>query len=153
MKGRSVVLRMYDKGAETGQAGPGEWLRLERQRRYRKDRERTAAQVLSDGLYGAFVGRELSAVVEAGTAVTVCDPLDACAVIADAQARGKVSARLARSLAGFVLLGPKGMPARTVRHQSGVLRRLGIALDVNAGGRSSVALGAYLQDFTEAWAA
>jgi hypothetical protein len=147
------VLRLYDKGAETGQAGPGEWLRLERQRRYRKRDERTAAQVLADGLYVAFVGRELSGVVEAGTTVMVCDQLDAVAAIREAEARGAVSPRLARALAGFVVLGAGKVPARTVRRWSADLRRLGIALDPTAGGRSTMPLGSYLRDFAEAWAA
>jgi hypothetical protein len=151
--GRSVVLRLYDKGIETGDAGPGEWLRMERQRRYRKDREMTAANVLAGGLRSAFVGRELAAITVAGTSITVCDPLEAVEQIREAAAKGHVGPRLARSLAGFVMLGSQHVPPRTTRRWCRHLRLLGIALAPNEAVRSVVPLGAYFNDFAEAWAA
>ena len=36
VRGRTVLMRAYDKGVESGTARPGEMIRLERQRRYRK---------------------------------------------------------------------------------------------------------------------
>lgn len=74
MRGRSVSLRCYDKGVESEMCAPGMWLRLERQRRWRKDQEGTVHDVIGRGLAEAFVGRELRAVVAGEDAVTVCDP-------------------------------------------------------------------------------
>jgi hypothetical protein len=153
VQGRSVVLRLYDKGVETGQAEPGEWVRLERQRRYRKDRERTVAQLLAVPLAETFAGRELSSIVEAGTVVSVCDQVSAVECIRLAVARGEVSRSLAGSLVGFIHLGAKGVPPRTVRYWASALRRLGVAFDPNIGGRDVVPIGDYLGRFSEAWAA
>jgi hypothetical protein len=43
MRGRSVALRCYDKGKESETCTPGMWLRLERQRRWRKEQEHSGA--------------------------------------------------------------------------------------------------------------
>jgi hypothetical protein len=46
VRGRQILMRAYDKGIEAGIAPPGELIRFERQRRYRKTAERTVAQAL-----------------------------------------------------------------------------------------------------------
>lgn len=53
VNGRSVVMRMYDKGRETGLAAPGEWIRFERQRRRRN--------AGADSMLGTCLGRLMAA--------------------------------------------------------------------------------------------
>ena len=60
VRGRSVALRCYDKGVESKTCTPGMWLRLERQRRSRKDQEGTVQDVIGRGLAEAFGGTRAS---------------------------------------------------------------------------------------------
>ena len=71
IRGRSVKLRCYDKGVESETCAPGTWLRLERQRRWRKEREPTVNDIVARGLAEEFAGRELRAVVAGHDEVTV----------------------------------------------------------------------------------
>ena len=88
MRGRSVALRCYDKGVESETSAPGARLRLERQRRWRKDQEGTVNDVIARGLAEQFVGRELRAVVLGEEEVMVCDPPAAADRLRELYARG-----------------------------------------------------------------
>ncbi len=153
MNGRSIVLRLYDKGRETGTAAPGEWLRLERQRRYRKSRERTVAELVGEGLHGAFVGRELVRLVAGVEDVHVCDRAGAVDRLRLAFVAGQITAEMHERLVGYVVSGSPGLKRRTAYGRAAELRRLGIALNPNEGGRSVVAVGDHLRAFASRWAA
>jgi hypothetical protein len=154
LTGRTVLLRLYDKGRETGEAAPGTWLRLERQRRYRKAREPEVDDVLAQGLGTVFVGRELARLVAGVGDVHVCDRLGAVEVLRRLASVGRIPPSKAERLAGFVLLDGVGLPARTQRRRASELRELGIALEpLAAQPVTTVPLASYLGAFAEAWAA
>jgi hypothetical protein len=153
VRGRSVALRCYDKGVESETCAPGTWLRLERQRRWRKDREPTVDDVLARGLTEQFVGRELRAVVAGADEVTVCDPPAALDRLRDLYARGEITGDALHRLGAFIWFGGEGLHARTVQRRAAELRRLGLALNPHEGGRATVAVGDYLRAFADAWAA
>ena len=153
MRGRSVALRCYDKGVESETCAPGAWLRLERQRRWRKDQEGTVNDVVARGLAEQFVGRELRAVVLGDDEVMVCDPPAAADRLRELYAQeaitGDASIGSARS-SGSELKG-------YIRGRCSVGRpncvALGLALNPHEGGRATVPVGEYLRAFAAAWAA
>jgi hypothetical protein len=159
MQGRSIVLRLYDKGVETGQAPPGMWVRLERQRRARKDRERTIAQAKAAGLRESFVGRELDALLAGEVATTVCDRWGAIEQVRELVSARLVTRRTGELLCGHLSLGPTYEPykskkaresaRRTIRRREERLRKLGIALDPIAESRRVVHVADYLRRFVD----
>jgi hypothetical protein len=153
MRGRSVTLRCYDQGIESGTYAPGMRLRLERQRRWRKDQEGTIDDVVARGLAEAFVGRELRAVVAGDDAVTVCDPPAAADRLRELCAQGVITGDALHRLGAFVWFGPEGLKPRTAQRRAAELRRLGLALNPHEGGRATVPAGEYLRAFAAAWAA
>jgi len=153
VRGRSVVLRLYDKGVETGQAAPGTWLRLERQRRYRKANEPTVGDVLARGLATSYAGRELASLVVSAGEVVVCSRAGAVAELRRLHAAGRVSGGQLHQLVAFVELGGEGLHVRTVYRRASLLRRLGIALSPESASLSRVQLGEAFADFASAWAA
>lgn len=153
MRGRSVALRCYDKGIESETCAPGMWLRLERQRRWRKDQEGTVDDVIGRGLAEAFVGRELRAVVGGDDEVMVCDPPAAAERLRELYAEGAITGDALHRLGAFVWFGGEGLQRRTAQRRAAELRRLGLALNCHEGGRASVPVGEYLRAFAAAWAA
>jgi hypothetical protein len=152
VRGRSVALRCYDKGVESETCAGGTWLRLERQRRWRKDREPTVDDVVARGLAEQFVGRELRAVVAGDDEVTVCDPPAAASHLRDLFGRGLITGDALHRLGAFVWFGTEGLQPRTAQRRAAELRRLGLALNPHEGGRSTVPVGEYLRAFAVAWA-
>ena len=153
VRGRSVALRCYDKGIESETCAPGTWLRLERQRRWRKEREPTVDDVIARGLAEEFVGRELRAVVAGDDAVTVCDPPAAADRLRELYVQEAITGDALHRLGAFVWFGPEGLHPRTAQRRAAELRRLGLALNPQEGGRTTVAVGEYLKAFAAAWAA
>lgn len=153
MRGRSVALRCYDKGKESDTCAPGTWLRLERQRRWRKDQEGTVHDVIARGLAEAFVGRELRAVVAGDDEVTVCDPPAASERLRELYAQEAITGDALHRLGAFVWFGVEGLHSRTAQRRAAELRRLGLALNPHEGGRATVPVGEYLRVFAAAWAA
>jgi hypothetical protein len=153
VRGRSIVLRLYDKGVETGQHGPGTWLRLERQRRWRKEREPTVADVLAQELGTVYAGRELRALVEAGGDVVLCTRDGAVAELRRLHARGELRGQELERLVGFVYLGGEGLARATFHRRAGALRRRRIALHPEGDELVRVPGGAALAEFAAAWAA
>lgn len=157
MRGRSIVLRLYDKGVESGTAAPGERLRLERQRRYRKTAERTVAQLLEAGPVHSFVGRELAELVLAERDVVVCNRLGAIAQLQELVQLGRVGVGVAAAVSGWLLFEHVGSyPARTARRHAARLRQLGIALDDvddvdQAGELKRFPVSDYLRQFVAAF--
>jgi hypothetical protein len=151
-RGRSVVLRLYDKGRETGDAGPGEWLRLERQRRYRKAREVAVASLRGLDLGAAFVGRELRQLVATEREHELVTRAGAVEALRSLYGQGAISGRALESLAGFLTCGGEGLPERTVRYRWAQLRRLGICLDSLDGDGRTLELADYVRQFADQWA-
>lgn len=153
IRGRSVKLRCYDKGVESATCSPGTWLRLERQRRWRKEREPTVDDIIARGLAEEFVGRELRAVVALDDEVTVCDPPAAAERLRELYAEGTITGDALHRLGAFVWFGDEGLHRRTAQRRAAELRRLGLALNPHEGGRATVHVGEYLRAFAAAWAA
>jgi hypothetical protein len=149
-RGRSVGLRIYDKGVESEQAAPGEWLRFERQKRFRKDRARTVAEFEATPMGEWFVGRELRRLVQLDD-VVVCDRGGAVSELCERVGRGELGWQRAERIAGYVTLRGAGMPERTVRRRESELRALGISLDRNQGGRSRVPVGEHVRLVVESF--
>jgi len=152
VRGRSVKLRCYDKGVESETAAPGTWLRLERQRRWRKEREPTVDDIVARGLAEEFAGRELRAVVAGEDAVTVCDPPAAADRLRELYTQEAITGDALHRLGAFVWFGAEGLRPRTAQRRAAELRRLGLALNPHEGGRVTVAVGEYLRAFAAAWA-
>jgi hypothetical protein len=152
MRGRSVALRCYDKGIESETCGPGMWLRLERQRRWRKEQEGTVHDVVDRGLAEAFVGRELRAAVAGDDEVMVCDPPAAAERLRELYAWQAITGDALHRLGAFVWFGSEGLHPRTAQRRAAELRRLGLALNPHEGGRATVPVGEYLRAFAAAWA-
>jgi hypothetical protein len=153
IRGRSVKLRCYDKGVESGTCAPGTWLRLERQRRWRKEREPTVEDVVARGLAEEFAGRELRAVLAGEDEVTVCDPLAAADRLRELHVEEVITGDALHRLGAFVWFGSEGLHPRTAQRRAAELRRLGLALNPHEGGRATVPVGEYLRAFAAAWAA
>jgi len=153
VRGRSVALRCYDKGVESEARASGTWLRLERQRRWRKDREGTVHDVVGRGLAEAFVGRELRAVVAGDDEVTVCDPPAAAQRLRELYSEETITGDTLHRLGAFVWFGDEGLHPRTAQRRAASLRRLGLALNPHEGGRATVPVGEYFRAFAAAWAA
>jgi hypothetical protein len=153
VRGRSVKLRCYDKGVESQTCAPGTWLRLERQRRWRKEREPTVDDVVARGLAEEFAGRELRAVVAGHDEVTVCDPPAAADRLRELYTQELITGDAMHRLGAFVWFGAEGLHPRTAQRRAAELRRLGLALNPHEGGRATVPVGEYLRAFAAAWAA
>jgi hypothetical protein len=153
IRGRSVKLRCYDKGVESETAAPGTWLRLERQRRWRKEREPTVDDIIARGPAEEFAGRELRAVLAGDGAVTVCDPPAAAERLRELYAQETITGDALHRLGAYVWFGAEGLQPRTAQRRAAELRRLGLALNPQEGGRAIVPVGEYLRAFAAAWAA
>lgn len=152
VQGRSIVLRLYDKGRETGTAAPGEWLRLERQRRYRKSREVAVGSLRGLDLHATFVGRELRALVELDREHELVTRASAIESLRSMLRRGVISGRVCESLVGFLVCEGSGLPGRTVYRRWAELRRLGICLDSLDGDGRRLDLAGYVRAFADQWA-
>lgn len=152
VRGRQILMRAYDKGVEAGIAPPGELIRFERQRRYRKPAERSAAQALELDPRELFIGRELQSLVDV-TAETVCDTWGAIDRLNDLMWQGRVRASKADALAGFLVRRGEGHKTSTWYSRWADLRALGIVIDPLARERTSVPVGSYLSTMAEEFAA
>jgi hypothetical protein len=153
VRGRSIQLRLYDKGRETGSDEPGRWLRLERQHRARKARERTVAEFAPLDHAQLFTGRELVAIAAAAEQVRVDRPR-AISELRQLHDRGTIDARTLERLAGFVATEGHGLSRATRYRRWSELRSHGVELDLHDGdGAEVVPIGAYVRELGERWAA
>jgi hypothetical protein len=150
--GRSIVLRLYDKGVESKTCPPGAHLRLERQIRFRKNREHTVHALVNGDLRELYVGRYLRALLEVASDLHVCTVLGARRRLIALESDGAVSGRTAEQLAGFLTMRGAGLPDRTVRRRWAMLRSLGIAL-APGDGDQVVPFHRYIRSAVDAWAA
>lgn len=150
-RGRTIYLRAYDKGIESGSDGPGVRIRVERQKRYRKDREPTASSLNVVDLRKIYWGREFDKLVDLPIA-TIAD-LRGCLMAIYEWAE---TPQQAMRLAGFALLGEM---LRDEMHDSmfyrykSELRQIGVFYDPTQLERLEVPVGQYLQTLGAAWAA
>lgn len=130
VKGRSIVMRAYDKGVESGTAAPGERIRIERQRRWRKTRELPIDVVASADFRSEFVGREFEALISGSTNPVhwTGDVGLAIEELRDRVRARELKAYQAERLAGYLLMQGEGLK-RTVRYaREAELRKLGLAV-------------------------
>jgi len=145
--GRSIYLRAYDKGVESGTAAPGLRIRVERQRRFRKDREPNVSMFTTSDLRQVYLGREFAQLTQLPYA-TVCDVPEALATLLDRN----LSAAQTERLAGFLTVGRHlDHPTRTLYRRYAELRSLGIYVDPAQIERLEVPVGRYLQALAAAW--
>jgi len=152
VKGRSVLMRAYDKGVESGLAPAGELVRFERQRRFRRSLEPSIQQALTYDLDDVFVGRELRSLVDVSAEV-VCDLWGAVDRLNDLARSEVISASRADRLAGFLARRGESHKASTRYSRWADLRRLGIIVDPLARERTTVPVGSYLRAMVDQLAA
>jgi hypothetical protein len=152
VRGRTILMRAYDKGIEAGVASPGERIRLERQRRYRKRDELAVTAATELDVPRLFIGRELEALARV-TAEVVCDQWGAIDRLNELVSWGWITAPRADALAGFLARGGMGHRQSTWYSRWAALRRLGILIDPLARERSSVPVGAHLRAMVDRLAA
>jgi len=152
VRGRQILMRAYDKGVEARIAAPGELIRFERQRRYRKTAERTVALALELDPRELFIGRELDALVDV-TAETVCDTWGAIDRVNELVWQGRIRASKADALAGFIARRGEGHKTSTWYSRWADLRALGILVDPLARERSCVPVGHRLRTLAQQFAA
>jgi hypothetical protein len=152
VRGRQILMRAYDKGIEAGLAAPGELIRFERQRRYRKTAERTIAMALELDVRELFVGRELNSLVDV-TAETVCDTWGAIDRLNELVRHQRIRASKADALAGFLARRGEGHKPSTRYGRWADLRELGIIIDPLARERCAVRVGGYLRELSSIIAA
>jgi hypothetical protein len=152
--GRSIQLRLYDKGRESGTAPAGTLLRGERQRRMRKGRELVAIEIPNVNLRSLYVGRELAAFVAADLELTVCNSIEAVELVNAIARAGHVKRNAADSLMGFVA-GDRRQDeyARATWYRRWAqLRQLGISIDDQAAELLRVPVSRYVGQLADAWA-
>lgn len=150
-RGKTIYLRAYDKGVESGTDKPGTRIRVERQKRFRKAREPQAAHLAEVyDLRKIYWGREFARLSELPTA-TVCDIRGALETLCE---RCESYSQLER-LAGYLVIGGVIDYDRVTKwRRDSDLRALGIFVDPGTEvERLEVPVGQYLQTLGAAWAA
>jgi hypothetical protein len=152
VRGRTVLMRAYDKGVESALASPGELIRFERQRRYRKRSELSVTDAGELNVAQLFVGRELDSLVRVSAEV-VCDVWGAIDRLNELVRCGAITGPRADALAGFLVRRGEGHKLSTWYSRWSALRELGILVDPLARERSTVPVGRHLREIIEQLAA
>jgi len=148
-QGRTILLRAYDKGVESRTAEPGVRLRMERQKRYRKEREPDVEMFSTSNVRALFLGREFAKLAELPSA-TVCNVPESLDVLWKSSASWNQFERLA----GHIVAGSYINYPRHIRfRREAELRGLGIFIDPTQAVPLEVPVGRYLQALASAWAA
>lgn len=148
-RGATIYLRAYDKGVESGTAPAGTRIRVERQRRFRKEREPSPTDFAVSDIRRAYLGREFKLLADLPSA-TVCDVPEALQVLLDSATTWRQFERLA----GFITAGGYiEYPRDKAYARAAELRTLGIFVDPTQRERLEVPVGRYLQALASAWAA
>ena len=155
VNGRSIHLRLYDKGRESRTSPPGTRLRAERQKRMRKGRELLAVEIPNVNLRSLYVGRELASFVASDLSLTVCTTPDAVELVTALARAGDLKRQTADLLMGFLVGGRQAgdYSGSTWLRRWKQLRELGVTLDDQAAERLTVPVSRYLGQFADAWAA
>jgi hypothetical protein len=145
--GRTLA-RFYDKGAESGFAAPGLWLRLEAQWRFPRG-ERPRPEGLDPAELRERFARRFAALHQAAGG----HRLGAAAAIAErlgvAIERGQLAPSRARSLAGYLLLGAAGLPQgapRTAAELDRECRQLGLSFSLLDAPRRDIDLATVIEE-------
>jgi hypothetical protein len=150
-RGKTIYLRAYDKGVESGSDRPGRRVRVERQKRFRKDREPMASQLDVVDLRSWYVGREFDKFSDLPSA-SIGDLRSSLLAVYERASSVSQAERLAGYLVlGSLLVDEYSRPSLYRRHQE--LRQLGIFVDPAQIERLEVPVGQYLQTLGAAWAA
>lgn len=148
-RGSTIYLRAYDKGVESRTADPGIRIRVERQRRFRKNVEPLPSDFEVSDLRRAYLGREFRLLSDLPSAV-VCDVPEALEVLLETATTWRQFERLA----GFICAGGYiEYPRDKEYSRMAELRALGIFVDPTKRERLEVPVGRYLQALASAWAA
>lgn len=148
-RGKTIYLRAYDKGVESETAPPGERIRVERQKRFRKTREPDVFDITSANLHSMYVGREFRHLVDLPTA-TVTDVPGALQTLWERAETPQQAERMA----GYIVMGSVLDYERPTRYRRAAeLRSLGICVDHTQTERVEVPVGRYLETLAAVWAA
>lgn len=149
-RGKTIYLRAYDKGVESDTHPAGMRIRVERQKRYRKDVEPLATDLTISELRAIYLGREFRALANLPSALVADLPQVLDAVIDRAR-----SIEQAERVAGFLTIGGHiEYPRATWYRRKAELRELGLYVDPTlVNERVEVPVGAYLHALASAWAA
>jgi hypothetical protein len=148
-RGKTIYLRAYDKGVESSTAPSGERIRVERQRRFRKEREPIASGIKSAELHRMYIGREFRYLYDLPTAVVV----DVPGALDELWQKAETHIQFER-MAGFIVAGHVIDYPQSIRYKRAAeLRQLGISIDHTQSERLEVPVGRYLQTLAAAWAA
>lgn len=147
-RGATIYLRAYDKGVESRTEAPGLRIRVERQKRFRKDREPLSTDLGSSDLRNMFLGREFRLMADLPSA-TVCDVPEALEVLRDLE----LPWRQAERLGAYICFGDYiDYPKDQIYSRTAELRAHGIFVDPTQRERLEVPVGRYLQTLASAWA-
>lgn len=153
-RGGRTIFRAYDKGVESGTAGPGERIRFEAQVRRPSANRQTAVETAAGDLRSAF-GRTIEPFME-GTPVTVTSPSGVVDQVAEQLAAGNLSATKAENLIGAAELlrrygrGIYGKDSRSARRLR-ELKKAGVAVDDELPEGATVPVSALLAAALEEW--
>lgn len=130
--GGKMLGRVYDKGAESGNAPPGRLIRPEDQRRWAKDGRRLVTELDSRYVRGKFHQRFVP-LWQASKGVTVAGPIVIAEKLAAAVEAGEISRAAARNLVGDLVLdlaeSAAVRPSRATRYRHArKMRDHGLAL-------------------------
>lgn len=149
-----ALFRAYDKGIETGDAAPGERIRLERQQRFGSSSRRLVAEWtpadVAAGYLGALERLTVAPDLLVGSPRAIED------AILERVAAGDVTARVAERLLGTLRLfdsfgaGWSGWSTKTAQRRRRELRELGFALGPDQA-PDAVPVGLLLDEFRGAW--
>lgn len=135
-RGKQMVARVYDKGVESGSAPRGQLIRLEDQRRFRRERRPSIDGVGPASVY-EFVRRRFEPLREAPT-VTIGSFEALRGRIIELLESGAITPGLAERVISFLYLeqvpGAYRAPARTKRRRRQEVRQLGLMLSGMTGG-------------------
>ncbi|HWO16366.1 MAG TPA: hypothetical protein VNM89_06600 [Solirubrobacterales bacterium] len=131
MKSRAgrTLARLYDKGAQSGRAPPGRWLRLEAQWRFPRQARPALEQVDSAVLRERFA-RRFASLWQAAGGFRLGGAEAIVESLAAAVEAGQLAPSRARTLAGYLLLGAAGIPQgarRTTCELERECRQLGLS--------------------------
>jgi hypothetical protein len=153
---RVVVARGYDKGREAGIAPPGTVIRLERQMRFPRGRQRSPREVAREPLGELFLAAFRALAKCADLVVTTAT--GAMDEVLKRVEQGLLTPRVAERLLGTLVLWQQfgaswgGWSEKVARDRCRQLRELGIVVALDGCERLTVPIGHAVMALEEAWA-
>ncbi|MGB7588265.1 MAG: hypothetical protein WBM00_06110, partial [Solirubrobacterales bacterium] len=140
--------RIYDKGAETGCAPPGRWIRLEGQWRFAQA-HRPAVEQLNGSMLRNRFRRRFEPLWQAAQGFQVGGADVMVERVAAAVEAGQLRPSRARSVVGYLLLTASGVPQgakRTVYELEHECRQLGLSISLLQKGARRVDVATILEE-------